>query len=171
MSENGKLHPCECSQWEIVLNPGTEEANLEDYEGKRIVCTRQTKRTFAQGHDASLKSLLIEAGVGGYEVARVGEDDGIRRDMDWHKAAMAFGFGHQVVEAVQARTAKKTAKKAPKSEIKADTWEDLSPAEAPKVRVKVGRWEYDAIQVQGGYNIIRKDESVKFVPADKAKLI
>ena len=59
-------------------------------------CTLTTRRTFAPGHDAKLKSLLIQAGVRGWE-ARYGRiSGGMLVTTDPISAANRYGFGPQV---------------------------------------------------------------------------
>lgn len=88
-----KLGRCECQYWEV----GVELDPLVELENDIITtgCESETPRTFAPGHDAKLKSLLIRAGVNGWE-ARHGRITGVLVTTDPGQAADRYGFGAQV---------------------------------------------------------------------------
>lgn len=67
--------PCECSLFEAIDPAQLTETNLESgsYAAARTGCPgTATSRTFAPGHDAKLKGLLIRAGVAGHEIHGMG---------------------------------------------------------------------------------------------------
>lgn len=99
-----KLGNCECAQWEIGLTIDGAEGADEEPEVTIITtgCDKQTKRDFAQGHDAKLKSLFIRAGVEGMEV-RWGRQTGVLVTTDAEAAAERFGFGQQVKAGILSR--------------------------------------------------------------------
>lgn len=97
-----KLGRCECAYWEIGPVLDAEDPNVDQVEIHTTGCDRQTKRMFAQGHDAKLKSLLIKAGVEGWEV-RFGRLHGVIMSMDAETAAARFGFGAQVESGIRNR--------------------------------------------------------------------
>jgi hypothetical protein len=84
---------CECRYWEV----GTDLDPAFSREDDIVTtgCLLTTRRTFAPGHDAKLKSLLIRAGVFGWE-ARYGRITGTLTTMDPISAANRYGFGPQV---------------------------------------------------------------------------
>lgn len=159
--------PCLCGKYEVVLEE-FDTPNGPDYTAETTGCNETTGNEFAPGHDAKLKSLLIRAGVAGHAV-RYGS---LTTTAD--KAAQGFGFAHMVLAGIEKGKAK-VAAKADRSAAKAErraaaprkgkaapaaaTGERVvavaTPAEAPAaevaetVRVKVGRWEYDAVIVDG----------------------
>ena len=96
-NREAKHHDCECSRWSYVVPGETED--IGSVELVDTGCTRSTTNRFAMGHDARLKSLLIEAGRRETEVRRDSED-GTARSMDWRKAADMFGFGYMVHDGV-----------------------------------------------------------------------
>ncbi|MBL3665644.1 hypothetical protein JL475_06435 [Streptomyces sp. M2CJ-2] len=111
---------CTCSQF------ATED-------GRTTGCTAETKRLFAPGHDAKLKSFLIKAGAEGAEVTRT--VDGIASSADAATHAAKFAFGHMVTAGIK-RAETKAAEKAERAAARA------AKKTAPKqVTAKVGRWE------------------------------
>ncbi|CAL9533559.1 hypothetical protein SUDANB106_04108 [Streptomyces sp. enrichment culture] len=50
------------------------------WQRKTTGCAAMTQSTFAPGHDAKLKSLLIAAGAGGHQVHHVSNDVVIAKD-------------------------------------------------------------------------------------------
>lgn len=75
--------------------------------GESIGCEEETTRTFAPGHDAKLKSFLVQCYVQGHKVRKLGQ----RREVDGLTASREFGFSTQVAGAIQRQTekARKTA--------------------------------------------------------------
>jgi hypothetical protein len=119
---------CECSRYE-----------LED--GRTTGCTAETKRLFAPGHDAKLKSFLIRAGAAGEMVTRVAED-GHRTSGQADSLAAKFTFGYMVKAGVT-RARDKAAEKAART---AQRKAKKAAPKAPKpVTAKVGRWERTGI--------------------------
>ncbi|MFF6858485.1 hypothetical protein ACFY9H_24290 [Streptomyces bacillaris] len=111
---------CTCSQF------ATED-------GRTTGCTAETKRLFAPGHDAKLKSFLIRMGAEGTEVIRT--VDGIASPADASTHAAKFAFGHMVAAGIT-RAEGKAAAKAERAAKKA----------APKtVTAKVGRWTREGV--------------------------
>ncbi|AGK80457.1 hypothetical protein ACH4KO_00500 [Streptomyces anulatus] len=143
---------CTCSQF------ATED-------GRTTGCAAETKRLFAPGHDAKLKSFLIRMGAEGVEIIRT--TDGIASSADASTHAAKFAFGHMVAagitraegkaaakaqrEAAKNDPAKKAAKKALRQakqamtaaldEAKADAGARGYKREPQEVTAKVGRWE------------------------------
>ncbi|MFC7825621.1 hypothetical protein [Streptomyces sp. NPDC057375] len=112
---------CECSRYE-----------LED--GRTTGCQAETKRLFAPGHDAKLKSFLIRAGAAGEMVTRVAED-GHRTSGQADSLAAKFTFGYMVKAGIT-RSRDKAAEKAARAAQR------KAKKTAPKkVTAKVGRWE------------------------------
>jgi hypothetical protein len=115
---------CECSRFE-----------LED--GQTTGCKAETKRLFAPGHDAKLKSFLIRAGAAGAMVTRVAED-GHRTSGQADSLAAKFPFGYMVAAGIT-RARDKATEKARKAEERAAR-KAAPKAKAPKkVTAKVGR--------------------------------
>lgn len=111
---------CTCSQF------ATED-------GRTTGCEAETKRLFAPGHDAKLKSFLIRMGAEGTEVIRT--VDGIASPADASTHAAKFAFGHMVAAGIT-RAEGKAAAKAERAAKKA----------APKtVTAKVGRWTREGV--------------------------
>jgi hypothetical protein len=109
---------CACAEFEIgntVELPNGEP----DFVGETTGCGSDTRRVFAPGHDARLKSLLIKAGIADMEV-RYGQ--GIVVTTDAVNAARQFGFADLVAAGIQRGIAKAKAKAekaaAPKAERK-----------------------------------------------------
>jgi hypothetical protein len=97
-----KLGNCECASWEIGQTTDRGEGEEPDVTIIVTGCDKVTKRMFAQGHDAKLKSLFIRAGVEGLEV-RYGRAAGVLVTTDYEGAAKMFGFERQVIEGVRNR--------------------------------------------------------------------
>lgn len=129
------------------------------------------RKQFLQGHDAKLKSQLIEAHVQGYLVeVRTGGMLDTFTALDY---ANHYGFGHQVEASARSRIAKETAKIEKQNaklaaktagRVKADAAKVQALVDTPRnvaigekaidilvesisdgtpCRAKVGRWEYD----------------------------
>lgn len=83
-----QLRPCAC-RFVVV-------------DGKRSACQRTTKRDFAPGHDAQLKSRLIAAAVAGSSVGHLVSlaADAAHTASSPAEEAGRFGFGHQVTAGV-----------------------------------------------------------------------
>jgi hypothetical protein len=100
------LNDCACSEFEIG-NTVMLDDETPDFVGKTTGCESQTRRVFAPGHDARLKSLLIEAGIADMEV-RYGV--GLTVTTDAVNAARQFGFADMVAAGIQRGIAKAAAK-------------------------------------------------------------
>lgn len=123
---------------------------------------RNTKKAFQQGHDATLKSILINAIIDGEDITVNDGGSAVTRAAVDHAAQ--YGFGHQVFAAVETRRyhaarkaeakAKREANKASKGTVQAIVAIDDAGIAKPvhtldsiPCTAKVGRWEY-----QGTYN-------------------
>lgn len=105
-----QLGSCECANWEIGFTVDGEDGDEPDVTIETTGCDKQTKRMFAQGHDAKLKSLLIRAGVAGMEV-RWGRNGGVVVTSDAETAAKRFGFERQVIDGIRNRLDKMAKRK------------------------------------------------------------
>jgi hypothetical protein len=141
-----KTTDCECGNWEIGR---THDAPAEGGEPEVTIettgCDSQTRRVFAPGHDAKLKSLLIKAGVYGMEV-RTGRDSGLLQTMDAATAASRFEFANMVEKGIEAGKAKLAAR----DERDAKRKERAAKAKAPrqvgaKVREEVPVQDLDSL--------------------------
>ncbi|MEU9187565.1 hypothetical protein AB0D14_24095 [Streptomyces sp. NPDC048484] len=112
---------CTCSQF------ATED-------GRTTGCAAETKRLFAPGHDAKLKSFLIKAGAEGVEVIRT--VDGIASSADAATHAAKFAFGHMVAAGIT-RAEGKAAEKAERAAARAAR--KAAPKTPKKLTAKVGR--------------------------------
>jgi len=171
--EEIELKPCLCQfieieTWTGDVPDGGDPNDYVEYIGTGCK-GRLTSRTFAPGHDAKLKSLLIRAGAMGAGVRQ--QLGGLATVGGAQKVADQFGFGHQVAHGIeralvaadakandkaakeQAKAEAKAAKKAEADAAKAASLEAAKPKKAAKaepgpvkVRIKVGpRWQYDAV--------------------------
>lgn len=149
-----ELTPCACQHFEIEIwngevPEGADPADYVDYVGTG--CSQKTRRTFAPGHDAKLKGLLIQAGADGHGVRR--EVGGMASIGKAEKIAEAFGFEHQVkagIQRLRAQREAKAAKKAEKPAAKAPRTQKQQKAEkivgiTDPATIKVGRWTYEAV--------------------------
>ncbi|MEU3599536.1 hypothetical protein ABZ714_12540 [Streptomyces sp. NPDC006798] len=139
-----ELHACECSRYDAVFPDELTEENLEsgNYQIFETGCTAQTKRLFAPGHDAKLKSALIKWGALGLDIRRT-DEGGVATSAEAVKHASAFKFAHMVAAGIKRAEDKRLAKLA-KAEERA------AKKAAPKVvTAKVGRWERQGT-VEGG---------------------
>lgn len=137
---------CACSRFKFGILSG------DDTDWYTTDCHQVTTNVFAQGHDAKLVGFLVRAELGGEEVwwtengvhhtlsgaAHVAQmfSDALaaktRAQLDAAKARLA-----KKAEAAAAKQAKRSATKAAK--IEADV------VQARPARIKVRRWEYDAM--------------------------
>lgn len=157
-------HACECSRYEIEswIGEVPEGADPGEYvRNSGTGCTATTARTFAMGHDAKLKSLLIRAGVSGLAVRR--NDGGVVVTGDAMQMAAAYGFAAKVEHGIKL-AAEKAARKAEKDQAVA-----AAPQPQPKpVRIRVRRWVYDAVlAADGSATYTNPNGDVKTIPADK----
>ena len=106
-------------------------------DGRTTGCAAETKRLFAPGHDAKLKSFLIRMGAEGTEVIRT--LDGLASSADASTHAAKFAFGHMVAAGIT-RAEGKAAAKAERAAARA------AKKTAPKtVTAKVGRWTREGV--------------------------
>lgn len=150
--ETAELRPCACR---FVL-----------VDGKPSGCKRTTKRTFAPGHDAQLKSRLIRAEVAGSSVAFADKPD---QTVSVAEVAGSHGFGYLVTAGVvrarrqqqekaqrkaerdAVREANRTTREAAKADTKAKREAAKSAGSSPKmVQAKVGRWVVSGTVARNG---------------------
>lgn len=108
---------CECSKYDAIPADLTE-ADLEagDFEVLTTGCTATTKRQFAPGHDAKLKSALIRWGALGLDIRR--NEGGVASSATPAKHASRYAFAHMVTAGVK-RAKAKAAEKARRAEERA----------------------------------------------------
>jgi hypothetical protein len=143
---------CTCSQF------ATED-------GRTTGCAAETKRLFAPGHDAKLKSFLIKAGAEGIEVIRT--VDGIANPADASTHAAKFAFGHMVAAGIT-RAETKAAEKAERAAARAAR-KAAPKAKAPaKITAKVGRATFTG-HMDGDHFVYevkgKERRTLKFQPA------
>jgi hypothetical protein len=97
-------------------------------------CTESTVRTFRPGHDAKLKSMLIQIGAAGNTVTKKA-DDGSVSEMDPLHAAEEFGFRGLVEKSIEGARAKEAARQAKADEREAKKRE----REEAKAKAKADR--------------------------------
>ncbi|QNJ57708.1 hypothetical protein SEA_KEANU_103 [Streptomyces phage Keanu] len=97
---------CECSKYEAMISEQHTEENLAsgNYDVFSTGCAATTKREFAPGHDAKLKSFLIEHGAQGHEI-RYGALVSTAEDF-----AKRYTFGYMILEGIEKAKAKLAAK-------------------------------------------------------------
>lgn len=97
---------CECSKYEANIPEQLTEENLAsgDYDTFSTGCTATTKREFAPGHDAKLKSFLIEHGAQGHGIV-YGITHGTAEDF-----AKQYTFGYMIVDGIEKAKGKLAAK-------------------------------------------------------------
>lgn len=116
---------CECSKYDAIPADLTEEQVAGgDFEVLTTGCTATTKRQFAPGHDAKLKSALIRWGALGLDIRR--NEAGVATSASPAKHASRYAFAHMVTAGVK-RAKAKAAEKARKAEERA-----ASKAKQPK---------------------------------------
>lgn len=161
---NEDHNPCECAAYEVE-------------DGSRTQCEAATQNTFAPGHDAKLKSLLIYAGIRRLEIKY--PSDGNLVSTSAVAVANKYGFGYLVVDGIargevalntrEARKAERKPKlpqkeKASKGEL-ALPIEGFVSGEASVVdgRIRIGVNEFDAELLENGdavYTNARGEERV-----------
>lgn len=168
--------PCACSIFSANPSDLTERQLADgDYETWTTECDGSTYRMFAAGHDARLKSFLIDHGFRGSEIHR--EIGGFVTTTGAVEHAAKFGFAVQVADGITRRQVKAGAKllrtierksasprapKAPSAASKASRGSPKAQGRALKSvktetrDIKVGRWVY--------YNAtVNSDGSVTYV--------
>ncbi|SEO01688.1 hypothetical protein [Actinacidiphila rubida] len=138
---------CACSRYSVLVNVREDDRGDLVWDDELTTgCTATARKTFAQGHDAKLKSHLIKWGAAGYEV-RV-EDGAMMTTADAVTMARDYGFGDKVAAGIARATAKIQAKadRAAKKAAPApgDDPQDAT-AEPQTVTAKVGRWEREGV--------------------------
>lgn len=98
--------PCECSKFEAQISEQHTEENLAsgNYDTFSTGCTATTKREFAPGHDAKLKSFLIEHGAQDHLIVK-GITHGTAESF-----AKQYTFGYMILEGIEKAKAKLAAK-------------------------------------------------------------
>lgn len=169
---------CLCGAYEIVVEE-FDTPDGPDYTAEDTGCSARTTRDFAPGHDAKLKSLMISAGVRGLQVRHNGGGVVRMGSAETMAASFAFSYmvikGIEAGRAkAEVRKNRADAKKAPKAKTTKQASQDRAaaltekmaakvaapaapveeaPAAAPKAagtRIKLGRWEYDAVIAANG---------------------
>ncbi|AGK80441.1 hypothetical protein SFUL_5553 [Streptomyces microflavus DSM 40593] len=72
--------PCACSSYSLLVLVHENAEGDKVWQQTTTRCAATTKRTFAPGHDAKLKSLLLQAGAGGHQVRRTASSTVVDRD-------------------------------------------------------------------------------------------
>ncbi|QJD54053.1 hypothetical protein SEA_GALACTICA_106 [Streptomyces phage Galactica] len=105
---------CECSKYEAFIPEQHTEENLANgnYDTFSTGCVATTKREFAPGHDAKLKSFLIQHGAQSHEI-RYGAVVSTAEDF-----AKRYTFGYMILEGI-AKAKEKLAAKAERAAKKA----------------------------------------------------
>lgn len=137
--------PCECRAvfaYNITLGD-TPEALKDGDDPNTLVsnvyqaCGAETRRTFAPGHDAKLKGVLINEYRAGRDYAFV--DGSLLVHVDPMTKATELGWAHFLTESAP----KPVKASKPKAEKATKASKQAKPGFHP-VRVKIGRWVYDA---------------------------
>ncbi len=68
------------------------------WQRKATGCVATTQSRFAPGHDAKLKSLIIQAGAGGHQVRRIERDTVVAKDAG--RVAAELGWEDLVRDAI-----------------------------------------------------------------------
>lgn len=102
---------CECSLWNIGTTVSSEiEGGQPEFNGETTGCTATTTRTFAPGHDAKLKALLIRGGIQDLEI--VWSNGGVNHYYTSAvEAASQYGFAHMVQIGIERGATKAAARK------------------------------------------------------------
>lgn len=111
--------PCECSKYDALVNAQLTEDNLAngDYDVFTTGCTQTTKREFAPGHDAKLKSFLIRHSGPEYDVRR--NEGGVATSASAQQHADRYEFGYMVAAGI-AKAAEKAEAKAKREAARAE---------------------------------------------------
>lgn len=107
--------PCECSNFSAQILEQLTEENLANgnYDTFTTGCNASTKREFAPGHDAKLKSFLIAHGAAGHDIIR-GIEHGTAES--WAKR---YTFGYMILDGI-AKARDKAQAKADRDAAKAE---------------------------------------------------
>ncbi|WP_329024208.1 hypothetical protein [Streptomyces sp. NBC_01423] len=71
---------CVCGSYSFEVLMHDDPSGDKVWQLKATGCAATTQSKFAPGHDAKLKSLIIQAGVGGHPVRRVVRDTVVSKD-------------------------------------------------------------------------------------------
>jgi len=180
------LPTCQCHANEVAYTvTGDDFPEFTDAERESFIdypvyaeCTANVNkgRTFAPGHDAKLKSVLIKAFRGGYDYSHL--EGSMKIDVDPVTVADDRGWGHFLTAAPQRKSRKGTkgqGAKAPQGQAQPDS--DQPVQGFRPCQVKVGRWWKDGIVVaypaEGQITVTYKDSKSEpktiTVEADKVK--
>jgi len=102
--------PCECSFFEVLVNfrDNPEEGGEPLYDDVVTTgCTSTTRKMFAPGHDAKLKSLLIKYGALDEEIYRL--EGSVRVSASADNWATRYGFTDQVCSGIDKAVARRRA--------------------------------------------------------------
>ncbi|WP_431876698.1 hypothetical protein [Micromonospora marina] len=152
----GKLGPCTCSKFEVGVTVDGPDGSEPDVTIETTGCDKQTKRLFAQGHDAKLTSFLVRAEIDGKEV-RYGRGEGTVITSDAVTAlksvseALAVKAAAMLAKA-QERAVKKAASKKTEPTPEPQPEQEAAPdnPHGHGQRIKVGRWTYPATVMPQG---------------------
>lgn len=123
-----EFHACHCGNVSYVVG----DVVLSTY------CTSTTNRTFAPGHDAKLKSLLIKAAVQSDDGDVQYQDGGVQISADPITIANRFGFGWMVKNGIAAATVKARVR-ADKAAVKASKKEDTAVAKSARLALSAAK--------------------------------
>lgn len=91
-------HPCACGSYAFEVLIHENLGGDKVWQQKTTGCAATTQSTFAPGHDAKLKSLIIAAGVGGHQVRQTTRDTVVAKDA--LRVAADLGWEDLVREAI-----------------------------------------------------------------------
>jgi hypothetical protein len=138
-----EVKPCLCGAYEIEIWDGREipeGADPGDYvRYEDTGCRASTTRDFAPGHDAKLKALLIRAGVAGHEVRL--NSGGVASTGSASDHASRYPFAYMVDNGIKRGREKAATRRNGPAAKRAAKKAELK---ITRMRIKVGRWEYDA---------------------------
>ncbi|WP_203593645.1 hypothetical protein [Streptomyces sp. SID9124] len=80
MTEQNHNTACVCGSYSFEVLMRDDPSGDKVWQLKATGCAATTQSKFAPGHDAKLKSLIIQAGVGGHPVRRVVRDTVVSKD-------------------------------------------------------------------------------------------
>ncbi len=98
MTTQNPNRPCLCGSYSFEVLIHENVGGDKVWQQKTTGCDATTQSTFAPGHDAKLKSLLIAAGVGGHRVREVARDTVVTKDAA--RVAAELGWEDIVREAI-----------------------------------------------------------------------
>ncbi|MFJ9108731.1 hypothetical protein [Streptomyces sp. NPDC102283] len=71
---------CLCRSYSFEVPVHEDISGDKVWQLKATGCAATTQNRFAPGHDAKLRSLIIQAGVGGHQVRRTERDTVVAKD-------------------------------------------------------------------------------------------